>query len=97
MIGESNMSEIIKDCTNCRHESSPDGYPGDRCFDCIRTESIDMYWESTKIIRVDSCKNCPNIRQGSKWEFCYLNGSQNKLSSDYSIPVWCPLDDEVEE
>ena len=46
-----------------------------------------------KIIYVESCKNCPNIRQGSKWEYCYLNGSQNHLLSDFSFPVWCPLED----
>jgi hypothetical protein len=44
-----------------------------------------------KYIKVSSCKNCPNKRQGSKWEYCYLNGSQNKLTPDYSVPNWCPL------
>jgi|GEM_PF-6766449 len=39
------MNKIIRDCTNCKHEGSPDKYPGDRCFDCINAESIDVYWE----------------------------------------------------
>lgn len=82
-----------------KRSKTEDEYPGDMCFDCLRAESIDKYWElkTIKLIRVTSCKNYPNIRKGVTMKYCDLNGSQNKLSSDYSIPAWCPLDDEVEE
>ena len=50
-----------------------------------------------KVIYIKSCENCPNIRQGSKWEYCHLNSSQSHLLENYVIPEWCPLDEEEVE
>ena len=47
-----------------------------------------------KVIHIKSCKDCPYIEPGSKWEYCKLNGSQSHLLPDFSFPEWCPLDDE---
>ena len=46
-----------------------------------------------KVIYVESCENCPNVRKMAISAYCYLNGVQNPLPLDYKIPEWCLLDD----
>ena len=46
-----------------------------------------------KVIYVESCENCPNVRKMAISVYCVLNGAQNPLPLDYKIPEWCPLED----
>lgn len=44
------MPEIKKDCSNCNHFGEPDEFPGDRCFDCLRSDNIDKFWEEDTFV-----------------------------------------------
>lgn len=49
--------------------------------------------DNMKVIYVESCENCPNVRKRAIYDYCVLNGAQNPLALDYKIPTWCPLDE----
>lgn len=53
--------------------------------------------EMTKIIKIDSCDECPNYKETTNYfgveYLCEL--SFNCIHDHESIPEWCSLDDDV--
>ena len=52
----------------------------------------------TKIIEIKCCKECPNFREGTFYDYCELlptkiNEAINKVSAKEAFPKNCPLKD----
>lgn len=48
---------IEKDCNNCIHFGEDDDLPEDRCFQCIRSDNIDEFWEEDTFVTPNQKKS----------------------------------------